>query len=274
MGVQTYFLGSNSAYGFYSCYQDFCKPENGNFLWVIKGGPGCGKSSFMRKIGEAAEKKGLDVEYVICSGDPNSLDGVYIPQIGLGYVDGTAPHLIDVPYPGAFGMYLDLGQFYNASALRKKAEEIKRLNKEYKESYAKSYALLSGVQKTLTSSAIPQNCKTRFHSAISCIGIVSLPSLPSSQTISVSDMNLYLNNAASTDIIYLHPLWPDVVMSIYSDKDKKLYCSDISIPECQNAVKYLQKAKTLHDELEKIYNPYVNFDGVYNLAAEHTKKYL
>ena len=42
---------------------------------------------------EAAEKKGLEVEYILCSGDPDSLDGVYIPALRLGYADGTAPHL-------------------------------------------------------------------------------------------------------------------------------------------------------------------------------------
>ena len=87
-----WFLGANSAEGFRSLYEDFCRGE-GDFLRIIKGGPGCGKSSFMRHIGEAAEKKGLEVEYILCSGDPDSLDGVYIPALRLGYADGTAPHI-------------------------------------------------------------------------------------------------------------------------------------------------------------------------------------
>ena len=66
-----WFLGANSAEGFRSLYEDFCRSE-GDFLRIIKGGPGCGKSSFMRHIGEAAEKKGLEVEYILCSGDPDS----------------------------------------------------------------------------------------------------------------------------------------------------------------------------------------------------------
>ena len=55
MAVRRYFLGANTAKGFFSVYEDFCKPDSGNFLYVIKGGPGCGKSSFMKKIGKAAE---------------------------------------------------------------------------------------------------------------------------------------------------------------------------------------------------------------------------
>ena len=72
MAVRRYFLGANTAKGFFSVYEDFCKPDSGNFLYVIKGGPGCGKSSFMKKIGKAAEDAGLDVEYVLCSADPDS----------------------------------------------------------------------------------------------------------------------------------------------------------------------------------------------------------
>ena len=37
----------------------------------------------------------MDVEYVLGSGDPDSVDGVYIPAWHTGYVDGTAPHVIE-----------------------------------------------------------------------------------------------------------------------------------------------------------------------------------
>lgn len=89
MAIKHYFLGANGPKGFVSLYREFCSPDSGNFLWVIKGGPGCGKSTFMKKIGKAAEDAGLDVEYVLCSSDPDSLDGVLIPQWHVGYADGT-----------------------------------------------------------------------------------------------------------------------------------------------------------------------------------------
>ena len=87
-----YFLGSNSARGFYSLYNSLTDPDSKEFLWIIKGGPGCGKSSFMKKIGEAASAAGCDVEFIRCSGDPSSLDAVRIPALGVAYMDGTAPH--------------------------------------------------------------------------------------------------------------------------------------------------------------------------------------
>lgn len=88
-----YFLGSNSHDGFYSLYDDFVNDENG-FFYVIKGGPGCGKSSFMKKIATNLQQKGYRAEYIHCSGDPDSLDGVYFPKLKTGFVDGTAPHAI------------------------------------------------------------------------------------------------------------------------------------------------------------------------------------
>ena len=47
MAVTQYFLGGNTVRGFVSFYSGFCRgPED--FLWVIKGGPGCGKSTCPR----------------------------------------------------------------------------------------------------------------------------------------------------------------------------------------------------------------------------------
>ena len=37
-----FFLGANSKSGFYSLYDNFTDPAAGDFLWVLKGGPGCG----------------------------------------------------------------------------------------------------------------------------------------------------------------------------------------------------------------------------------------
>ena len=45
-----YYLGANSGGGFRSLYRYFAAGP-GDRLHVIKGGPGTGKSSFMRRIG-------------------------------------------------------------------------------------------------------------------------------------------------------------------------------------------------------------------------------
>lgn len=87
-----FFLGANSGRGFQNLFDRFCVSEDHYDLVVLKGGPGVGKSTMMKRIGEAMEGRGEQVEYLYCSGDPNSLDGVHIPRIRTAIVDGTAPH--------------------------------------------------------------------------------------------------------------------------------------------------------------------------------------
>lgn len=274
MHAQTYFLGANTAFGFHSCYDTFCRPTDGNFLFVIKGGPGCGKSSFMRKIGRAAEDAGLQVEYVLCSGDPDSIDGVYIPERKLGYVDGTAPHTLDVPYPGACGAYLDLGQFYDCTDLKSKADSIMQLNAEYKNMYRKAYAILRSFVSQKPDHNRKANNQLRFHTAISCQGVCStLPSC-SAELVTETELRHLIQNAEDTDIFYLHPLWPSQIVGVYCTKKDIFYYTEMDLPSCSTAVSVLKEAKKLHDALEEIYNPYVDFDGVYKTAAEHIAKYL
>lgn len=137
-----WFLGSNSASGFHSLYGGFCAGED-DFLHVIKGGPGTGKSSFMRRIGEAAERRGLDVEYILCSGDPDSLDGVYIPSLHVGYVDGTAPHVLDPAFFGASGDYVNIGRFCAPVSDAGVRREIRSVTERYRSHYERAYSYLS-----------------------------------------------------------------------------------------------------------------------------------
>ncbi len=87
-----YFLGANSPQGFYSLYSELIDPAQARAIYILKGGPGCGKSTLMRRVGAALEEAGCTVEYICCSGDPDSLDAVIAPALGVALVDGTAPH--------------------------------------------------------------------------------------------------------------------------------------------------------------------------------------
>ena len=140
--TQTYFLGANSKDGFASLYADF-PPRPGAFLHIIKCGPGTGKSSFMRAIGKAAEARALDVHYVLCSGDPDSLDGVYIPALRSAWVDGTAPHVTEPVLFGVDSDYVNLGQFCRLPIAPADAEHIMAVSQKYKALYQHAYAYLS-----------------------------------------------------------------------------------------------------------------------------------
>ena len=134
----SYFLGANSCQGFYSLYEEFCRAE-GDYLHLIKAGPGGGKSGFMRRIAKAAEDRGLEVEYLICSGDPDSLDGIYIPKLHLGYLDATAPHVTEPRYFGFDSCYVNRSRFCSASP----DDKIREYTEKYHAMYKRAYAFLA-----------------------------------------------------------------------------------------------------------------------------------
>lgn len=119
------FLGANTPNGFHSLFGQLYNPYKDSRMYIIKGGPGTGKSSFMKKVAKAASSLALDTEQIFCSSDPDSLDGVIVPQLGLCIADGTAPHVIEPVFPGASENIINLGEFWNREKLFEKADSIR-----------------------------------------------------------------------------------------------------------------------------------------------------
>ena len=138
-----FFLGANSPGGFYSLYDQLIDPEEAEEVYILKGGPGCGKSSLMRRVGSAMEARGLAVEYIDCSGDPDSLDAVVIPALKTALVDGTAPHVVEPKYPGLVESYVNLGNCYDRVGLRTVSAELKGCMRGYKDCYRRAYRHLA-----------------------------------------------------------------------------------------------------------------------------------
>lgn len=66
--------------------------ENITTRYFIKGRPGTGKSTFLKRIAAQASERGYDVYIYHCSFDPNSLDMIAVPQLDFCIFDSTAPH--------------------------------------------------------------------------------------------------------------------------------------------------------------------------------------
>ena len=141
-GIQ-FFLGANSAQGFASLYDQWVDQTQMQAFYAIKGGAGCGKSTLMHHIARQARQAGWTVEYIRCSGDPDSLDGIYLPQKRVALADGTAPHRMDPEYTGATGHYVDLGVGYDRQALFPLREEIIAATQAYRSCYPKATRCIS-----------------------------------------------------------------------------------------------------------------------------------
>ena len=59
----------------------------------IKGYPGTGKSSMMKKFANEALSRGYDVQLVWCGLDSNSIDMVILPELMFCIFDSTEPHV-------------------------------------------------------------------------------------------------------------------------------------------------------------------------------------
>jgi hypothetical protein len=66
--------------------------EGLNKRYFIKGRPGTGKSTVLRKVLKAAREKGFDVESYHCGFDPDSLDMIILKELGVAIYDSTHPH--------------------------------------------------------------------------------------------------------------------------------------------------------------------------------------
>lgn len=135
--MERYFLGNNSGYGFWNDYDAELKGKDR--VALLKGGPGTGKSTLMKKIAEYAKKAGHDIELWYCSGDPNSLDGVYIKDTNRAVVDATAPHASGVDIPVVKDRIFDLAQSLKPYKLRGVREDIEKLMNCKKQCFMRAY---------------------------------------------------------------------------------------------------------------------------------------
>ena len=135
---QGYFLGSSGKNGFFSCFSQLTPKIEGQYTFIIKGGPGTGKSSMMKKIVSEIEDMDIECERIFCSSDPSSLDGIIIPSLRVSIADGTSPHTIDPDYPGATGEIVNLGDCWNKKILFENKEKIIELTDKNKACHQRS----------------------------------------------------------------------------------------------------------------------------------------
>ncbi len=140
---EKYYASANTSKGFQSFFPEIFDPDSLEKIYIIKGGPGTGKSSLMFKIARKAQDAGYHVEYFYCSSDPDSLDGILIQEKKIAILDGTSPHTTDPKYPGAVESILYTGAFWNQEKLIANKLPIMESIREKSRSYRLAYRFLS-----------------------------------------------------------------------------------------------------------------------------------
>ena len=146
-----YFPGNNTPLGFFSYYKHILGQREANKIICMKGGPGTGKSTFMKRIGEHFAKLDENIDYLHCSADENSLDGVVLKDRKIAVIDGTSPHMTDPITPGAVDKIINLGEFWNEEGLQLNKEEIIDLNEACSRWYRIAYNYLNAAKSVFRS---------------------------------------------------------------------------------------------------------------------------
>lgn len=319
--VKKYFPGGNSGKGFYNCFAGIKAFGEEDFRTIVlKGGPGVGKNTLMKKVADEAKERGFDVSYFYCSGDPDSLDAVKIKEKSVILVDGTAPHIIDPVFPGVDDEIVNLGVYISPDIFTKRAE-LKALFAKNSYEYTRCYsylatalALVNGnrqafgeiydvnlMDKKITEMITPdykRNGRQRklFLEAVTCKGNVAFMDTVSAKNVfTVSGdgrhlfmerLNLYLDGKDRE--LYLDPIDTKAINHIYIPHEDKWFTTFdvsenivdsneflkgesseyVSFNKAQveilkeKAISHLKQCKAAHDEIEKIYYKYMDFDGV------------
>ena len=139
-----FFASSNSYHGFHSLFGDIFKSEKFNKIFVIKGGPGTGKSSLIKSVAKFAEEIGGSADRYYCSSDTNSLDGciIRIGEKSFAILDGTAPHQRDAVFPMVIDETINLAAGIETDWINEKKDEIIMLSSQKMNAYQAAYSYL------------------------------------------------------------------------------------------------------------------------------------
>lgn len=118
-----FFLGALSPAGFHGYFAQLTA-QPGLTPFLIKAGPGCGKSTMMKKL--AALGSGT-VERIHCSSDPASLDGAVFWEQNTAILDATAPHTLEPACPVAVEQVVSLYHTLDRARMQANAGEVRAL---------------------------------------------------------------------------------------------------------------------------------------------------
>lgn len=143
--IPRFFMGTSTENGFCGFPRDLYETDETGFAFLIKSGPGTGKSTLLRALAADFRKQGETVEEFSCSSDPDSLDGIRLSARRVCVFDATAPHVIEPSVWGVKEETVSLGVALDLAALAAKREDIASAGAETAAAHARARRFLAGV---------------------------------------------------------------------------------------------------------------------------------
>lgn len=148
-----FFLGANTPNGFTGFHHELYDARDGWRVFLIKSGPGTGKSTLMRRVLEQLTAHGIETELILCSSDPDSIDGVIATKQRVAILDATAPHVLEPKYWGAVERIVDLSSAMDADMLFQNQQAIVAATDACSATHARSRRFLSAAASVLGDNA-------------------------------------------------------------------------------------------------------------------------
>lgn len=142
MSARVFFSGANAPCGFVNKFEYILPSDAARRVYLIKGGSGVGKSTFMRRIAARYEGMGMYAEHFNCSSDPQSLDGLAIPELGAAIMDATPPHAMEPSMSGVRDFILNLGEYLDEDKLAPRRAELERALPARSACFRRAYACM------------------------------------------------------------------------------------------------------------------------------------
>ena len=122
-----FFLGANAPKGYFSRFDQLFAAAPEGKCYLLKGGPGTGKSTVLKKTAAVLGERGLSTELILCSADPDSLDAVMTFDGKFVMADATLPHSAEPKYPGVYETTVSLSDFWDGEKLFEHREKVIKL---------------------------------------------------------------------------------------------------------------------------------------------------
>lgn len=169
--VYHFFMSACTPKGFVTNFLDLTDETEYKNVFILKGGPGSGKSTLIKK---AAAHLGTDgiCELIHCSADVQSLDAAIFEKQALTFIDGTSPHTIEPSLPGFCHKVVSLYDFFSDKILSTYTAEIRRaalkeeMYRQRFESFIRAAGMLLSSNENLASRCIEREKLSNYVSRL------------------------------------------------------------------------------------------------------------